>query len=217
MLENIRLSFQGIWSHKMRSFLTMLGVIIGIASIIAIVSTIKGTNEQIKQNLIGAGNNNVSITLKQGDGEYWMDNGAPDGVVPFTEEQKERIRSLEKVENASFFNNRSYVDGVTNGNARLDSGKAYGIDKNFLSTSGYVVSAGRGLIDSDYTEFHKVVLLDETAATALFPEESALGKTIEIRGEPFTVVGLIKKSESFQPVINSINDYYTYNLSLIHI
>ena len=49
MLENIRLAFQGIWSHKMRSFLTMLGIIIGIASIIAIVSTIKGTSEQIKE------------------------------------------------------------------------------------------------------------------------------------------------------------------------
>ena len=48
MLENIRLAFQGIWSHMMRSFLTMLGIIIGIASIIAIVSTIKGTSEQIK-------------------------------------------------------------------------------------------------------------------------------------------------------------------------
>ena len=51
MLENIRLAFQGIWSHKMRSFLTMLGIIIGIASIIAIVSTIKGTSEQIKEDL----------------------------------------------------------------------------------------------------------------------------------------------------------------------
>ena len=70
MLENVRLSFQGIWSHKMRSFLTMLGIIIGIASIISIVSTIKGTNEQIKQNLIGAGNNNVTVSLKQGDGDY---------------------------------------------------------------------------------------------------------------------------------------------------
>ena len=48
MLENLRLSFQGIWSHKMRSFLTMLGIIIGIAAIIAIVSTIKGTNEDRK-------------------------------------------------------------------------------------------------------------------------------------------------------------------------
>ena len=47
MLENIRLAFGGIWSHKMRSFLTMLGIIIGIAAIIAIVSTIQGTNDQI--------------------------------------------------------------------------------------------------------------------------------------------------------------------------
>ena len=52
MLENIRLAFQGIWSHMMRSFLTMLGIIIGIASIIAIVSTIKGTSEQIKEDLM---------------------------------------------------------------------------------------------------------------------------------------------------------------------
>ena len=63
MFENIRLAFQGIWSHKMRSFLTMLGIIIGIASIIAIVSTIKGTSEQIKDNLIGSGNNTVNVTL----------------------------------------------------------------------------------------------------------------------------------------------------------
>ena len=63
MLENINLAFQGVWSHKLRSFLTMLGIIIGIAAIITIVSTIQGTNEQIKQNLIGAGNNVVRVTI----------------------------------------------------------------------------------------------------------------------------------------------------------
>ena len=71
MLENIRLSFRGIWSHKMRSFLTMLGIIIGIAAIIAIVSTIQGTNEQIEKNHRGSGSNNVQVTLKK-DG-YDMD------------------------------------------------------------------------------------------------------------------------------------------------
>ena len=91
MGENIRLALKGIWSHRLRSFLTMLGVIIGIASIIAIVSTIKGTNEQIMQNLIGAGNNNVTISLRQGDSEYWMDGGVPDNVIPVTEPQKEEI------------------------------------------------------------------------------------------------------------------------------
>ena len=56
----------------MRSFLTMLGIIIGIAAIIAIVSTIKGTNEQIKENLIGSGDNTVTVSLYQGDWEYDM-------------------------------------------------------------------------------------------------------------------------------------------------
>ena len=68
MTEHFRMAFDGIWSHKLRSALTMLGVIIGIASIIAISSTIMGTNEQIKQNLIGAGNNAVTVKLYQGEG-----------------------------------------------------------------------------------------------------------------------------------------------------
>ena len=71
-MENIRLAFQGIWGHKMRSFLTMLGIIIGIASIITIVSTIKGTNEQIKENLIGSGSNVVQVSLYQDD---WVETG----------------------------------------------------------------------------------------------------------------------------------------------
>ena len=57
MFENIRLAFQGILAHKMRSLLTMLGIIIGIGSIIAIVSTIQGTNDQLREQLIGSGNN----------------------------------------------------------------------------------------------------------------------------------------------------------------
>ena len=87
MLENIKLSFQGIWSHKMRSFLTMLGIIIGISAIIAIVSTIQGTNEQIEKNLIGSGENKVDVQLCQGD--WAMDftyNGVPSGIPSVTED-----------------------------------------------------------------------------------------------------------------------------------
>ena len=211
MLENVRLSFQGIWSHKMRSFLTMLGIIIGIASIISIVSTIKGTNEQIKQNLIGAGNNNVTVRLKQGDGDYWMDNGLPSGVSKLSDDQKKRIREQDQVENASFYTERTYVSGIAKGNTTLDSAKALGVDENYLSTCGYQIYQGRGFVESDFSKTHKVVLLDDTAVLTLFPDESPVGKTIEIMGEPFTVIGVIKKADSFQPVINSRDDYYTYN------
>ena len=76
MLNSFNLALKSIWSNKMRSFLTMLGVIIGIASIIAIVSTIKGTNDQIMKNLIGAGNNAVTVTLHQGEDYYYIETTA---------------------------------------------------------------------------------------------------------------------------------------------
>ena len=113
MLENIRLSIQGIWSHKMRSFLTMLGIIIGIAAIISIVSTIKGTNEQIKQNLVGSGNNTVEIKLYQNDWEYGAAyNGLPQGVPVITDEIRESILEIEGVANASLYLNRNYAEGI---------------------------------------------------------------------------------------------------------
>lgn len=211
MFEDIRLAIQGIWSHKLRSFLTMLGVIIGIASIISIVSTIEGTNAQIMQNLIGAGNNNVKIILSQGEDQYWMDNGLPSGVSLLSDDQKERIRSLDDVENASFFNSRSYVDGIKSSSYSLEIGTALGIDMNYLDTCGYVVYEGRSFNESDYDNFLKNILLDETAAESLFPEGGAVGSTIEVRGEPFTVVGLIRKADKFQPVINSYEDYVNYS------
>ncbi|MDR0890249.1 MAG: ABC transporter permease, partial [Oscillospiraceae bacterium] len=67
MFESVQQAFQGVFSHKLRSFLTMLGIIIGIASIITILSTIKGTSEQIKENLIGAGGNVVTVQLYEQD------------------------------------------------------------------------------------------------------------------------------------------------------
>ena len=211
MSENIRLALKGIWSHRLRSFLTLLGVIIGIASIIAIVSTIKGTNEQIMKNLIGAGNNNVTISLRQGDSEYWMDAGVPANVIPVTESQKKEILDLDTVADASFYLKRSYAESITAGSNSLSGGSVFGVDNHYLSTVGYVIYKGRPLLDSDYTGFHKVALLDEKAANTLYPDKDPIGRVLEITGEPFTVVGLIKKSDSFKPVIESLQDYETYN------
>ena len=75
----------------------MLGIIIGIASIITIVSTIKGTNEQIKQSLIGSGNNAVRLRLCQDNSEYDLSwNPIPEGVVPITEETRAELAGIEQ-------------------------------------------------------------------------------------------------------------------------
>lgn len=213
MLENIRLSFQGIWSHKMRSFLTMLGIIIGIASIIAIVSTIQGTNEQLMQNVVGSGTNAVDINLSQGSADNPLDfswSSVPYGIPVLTENIREELLNVDGVEDATFYVSRTYADGIYYLNQSLQGADIYGIDSRYFNVNGYVVRTGREFIDSDYKNFHKVAILDQDAASTLFQEESALGKTIEISGEPFTVVGVAQLQSEFEPVINSIDEYYTY-------
>ena len=211
MIENIRLSFQGIWAHKMRSFLTMLGIIIGIAALISIVSTIAGTNEQIKKNLIGEGDNVIEITLNGNGGEYQIEyEGLPQGVPMISQEQKEEILDLEEVEQATLYQMRQYADSIYYQDKSLDGGMVLGIDEDYLDTCGYQIIRGRGFSEKDYKNSRKLVLLDETAAANFFEKGQEIGKTIEIKGEPFNVIGVIKKTEEYQPVINSIDEYYTY-------
>ena len=212
MIENIRLSFQGIWSHKMRSFLTMLGIIIGIASIISIVSTIKGTNEQIKKNLIGSGTNTVQIQLYQGDYQYEMlYNGLPDGIPVRDETTMEKIKSVKNVEDAAFYTSRSdYNNSVYYGNNGISGSQVFGVDNSYFTTNGLVLKSGRTFVGSDFTDFHAAAIIDADTADSLFDGENPIGKTIEISSIPFTVVGVVDEDSKFEPVINSIDEYYTY-------
>ena len=212
-MENIRLAFQGIWGHKMRSFLTMLGIIIGIASIISIVSTIKGTNEQIKNNLIGSGNNTVEVALWQGtqwELEIYSSADIPTGIPEVSDETCQQILDLDSVENVTRYNQRRSSDGVFYQNQSLSEVGIRGIDTNYFSTVGYVIRTGRNFIQDDFKNFRKVLILDQTAADSLFQNESPLGKTIEINQTPFTVIGVVDEASKFEPTINTIEDYYNY-------
>ena len=210
MIENIRLAFQGIWGHKLRSVLTMLGIIIGIAAIITIVSTIKGTNEQIKENLIGAGNNVVTVQLNQSGYSYDMSwSPVPDGVRTITERTRRQIEDIQGAERVSLYTSRNYSEQVYYLNSQFN-GEVYGIDTHYLSVYGYQIKSGRGFTEDDYKNFRKVALVDTTAVNTLFGGESPVGKPIELQGDVFTVVGVVALSEDFSPTINTINDYYLY-------
>jgi len=210
MLENIRLSFQGIWSHKLRSFLTMLGIIIGIAAIIAIVSTIKGTNEQIKKNLVGSGNNTVEITLNQYSSDYDFEySSMPEGIPVVSDEVYDEILAIDEVENVALFTRRQYSDQIFFKSSSY-SGQVLGIDANYFNTCDYIVTKGRGFDTEDYRGFRKVAIIHKDVAASLFQNEDPIGQTIEIKGEPFIVIGIVDKSSAFEPVINSLEDYYTY-------
>lgn len=210
MRENIGLAFQGIWGHKMRSVLTMLGIIIGIASIITIVSTIQGTNEQIKENLIGAGNNVVTVEPYQNGQQLdfsW--NSVPQGIRQITEDTRQELENISGAEKVSLYYSRNYSQTLFYQNTQFN-GKLYGIDENYLSVYGYQVKSGRGFTQGDFDNCRKVALVDTTAATSLFGGLDPVGKSLEIQNDVYIVAGVVAQSKEFAPVINSMKDYQLY-------
>lgn len=211
MFENIAISVRSIWSHKLRSLLTMLGIIIGIAAIITIVSTIKGTNDQIKANLIGAGTNVVTVSVQRADGSYVdLEYGTPpEGVLPIDEETRQELLELGSVEDCAFYCQRSWCDGVSYKNTAF-SGNVIGADSHYLKTNSYRVALGRGFLEEDFADRRKVVLLDTKAMESLFDGQNPIGETMEFMGVPFTVVGVVESTAKSSVTINNLNDYYMY-------
>lgn len=211
MLENIRLAFQGIWSHKMRSFLTMLGIIIGIASIIAIVSTIQGTNNALRDQLVGSGNNTVKVKLTQGGEEYQIydSSSIPTGIPVISDDTRQRILALDNVEKMTSYTIRFVSEGVYYQDKALSEFNIYGVDKDYFDTLSYNIKTGREFLQEDYDNFSRVVIIDQTASDNLFQGVSPLGKTVEVSGQPFTVVGVVYQSSTYEPNINDVEDYYT--------
>ena len=211
MIENIRLAFQGIWSHKMRSFLTMLGIIIGIASIIAIVSTIQGTNNALRDQLVGSGNNTVNVNLSSGGEEYQIydSSSIPSGIPVISEDTRQKILSLNNVEKMTSYTTRFVSDGVYYRDKPLSEFNIFGIDMDYFDTLSYSVRTGRELLKEDFDEYRKVIIVDQTASENLFQGANPLGRTVEINKQPFTVVGVVYKTSTYEPNIQDIDDYYT--------
>ena len=211
MLENIRLSFRGIWSHKMRSFLTMLGIIIGIAAIIAIVSTIEGTNEQIKQNLVGSGTNTVTVTLNQDGYPYEYDWAGKPDVQPFDDELREALSGLEHTQKLSYIHSRDYANSMVYLKTDLSDCGLLGVDESYFSTAGYQIIRGRGFTAQDLSGTGKnVCILDKVTYNNAFSGSNPLGETILINGVPFTVIGVAVQSSTFEPTINTVDEWYMY-------
>lgn len=212
MIENLHIAFRGIWTHKMRSFLTMLGIIIGIAAIIAIVSTIEGTNQQIKQNLIGSGSNTLDVQLYQNDWTIDLSyGGVPYGIGQISDEEMEQLRNIETVKSASKYTYREVYGGVYYGNEGMTGGYLKGVEQDYFSTANLSVKKGRLFLEDEVKKFSKVCVIDDVIESTLLQNEEPLGKILEIEGEPFIIVGVVNARSSFEPTIKTYQDYQTYS------
>lgn len=85
-----------------------------------------------------------------------------------------------------------------------------GIDQYYFGTAGYQTMEGREILEEDSQKKRQVAVIDESVQRSLFPDEDPIGKTIEIYGEPFTVIGVCTQVGQSELVINSEEEYWTY-------
>lgn len=209
MIENIRLSFKGIWSHKMRSALTMLGIIIGISSIIAIVSIIQSVSQMMKDQLVGGGDNTVEIGVFEkedifGNNYSAILSGAIEGVNTISQEDIDTINSLGNVVKATPCYKSSYCDVSYKSNSA--TGNVYGVEADFFSVKNCYLTSGRLLTQEDFDNKNNVAVIDTTMADALFQGEYCIGKTVNFNGELLVVVGVVEIPRDYDSV-KTIMDY----------
>lgn len=212
MFENIRISFQGIWAHKMRSLLTMLGIIIGIGALIAIVSTIKGTSEQIKNSIISK-DNVLRIKLMDGSWEYYSSEGSmAEGVGEISKEIIEEIKQIKEIENIATY--KSGQIGLSYKGVLTEGAIAYGIDETYFDVDSYKLVRGRLFTPKDISTNKKFVILTKKSQKDFGLGKNPIGQIIEIKGEPFVVIGIVEKEEK-KKKIDSLSELDIYNMEAL--
>lgn len=195
VLENIRLSLKGIWSHKMRSVLTMLGVIIGIASIITIIGLINGASNMLMENVSGEGTNTLSLELYDVVNNSYeaydvYTNGTIDGLSTISQEKLDAIREIDGVTDLSVYYKMTYVLPLVR-NDTDNYGRIYGVEKNYFKLTDYRLKRGRLFTQEDYDNKNNVIILDSSYANDLFGNSDWIGRTVTIGSSVFVVVGVI--------------------------
>ncbi|AVX30673.1 putative ABC transport system permease protein [Carboxydocella thermautotrophica] len=175
----IKLAWAGIKANKLRSFLTMLGVIIGVAAVIILVSIAQGTSQSVTGRIQGLGSNLVSVSLRSSE---------IDDTLTYEEVLKWQERPGVKG-----------VAPVLNGNVTVKYGnKKYdtsleGVTPEYEEVRNFHTQRGRFLLDSDVSLRQRVALVGTEVAKELFGQTNPVGKTIKINGENFVVVGLLEE------------------------
>lgn len=187
--ESFKMSLSSILSHKLRSFLTMLGIIIGVGSVIIVVALGQGAEKEIKESVVVNGKNVVDIQFTPEESEDPF--GAMYVEMPsLTQNEINLLKKAPLVENA-FGTNDMWGEATFQEN-KMDV-QVLGITPGYMEAQNVQMIYGRPLTEKDFTSTNRTVIIDEYTQEKLFKkEEEVLGQVIELMGEPFRVVGVYK-------------------------
>jgi ABC-type antimicrobial peptide transport system permease subunit len=199
--ENLKMAFDTLRGNKMRSFLTIFGVVVGVITVMLISSIISGINVAVEKEVESFGTRSIFL--------YKMDIGIRTSAPtreermrkPLTLDDANAISQLNSIEvavpfldiSSNFFGQKILVtgkNGKTSSSINLN-GTLPGVEK----APGEVLIEGRWFVESENTANANVCLIGDSVKEAYFPYEDPIGETIEIGGQQFRIIGLLEKRE----------------------
>ncbi|MCA6775431.1 ABC transporter permease [Enterococcus mundtii] len=191
MIENIRLAIQSIYQHRLRSLLTMLGIIVGIASIISIVSIINGNTENMKKQIIGGQTNSMRIEYDARSaflaGETGKNDRLPDYAPQLSEGDLQNLLTIAHAKNVSLFHEANMT--VYQRDQKTDT-IVLGMDSSFFEILPHTILAGRAMTETELRSQKQVAVITSDLAEIFFKHRNPLNQLIEINGTPFRIVGV---------------------------
>ena len=193
LLQTIPSAFAALRANKGRSVLTTLGIIIGVAAVIAIVALGEGASASVSNQLAGLGTN--LLTIMPGS---TRSGGAAAGAGSATTLKVDDADAI-----AQRIQGLSGVSPVVSGNAQIISGnqnwstRVQAVAPAYLTINDWKIASGSAFTDQDNTNANNVAVLGQTVASNLFPGgQSPIGQLVRIRNVPFTVVGVLASKGS---------------------
>ncbi|WDR04172.1 MacB family efflux pump subunit [Devosia algicola] len=205
--EALRMAMRAMIAHKLRTFLTMLGIIIGIASVVSVVALGQGSQQDVLERISSIGTNTINVYPGSG----------------FGDRSSNRIRTL-KASDAEAIAEQGFTDSVSplvSANATVlyrntaSNASVTGVSEGYFRVNGRELVEGVPLSEASIRQRTQDAVIDETAQAAIFPDgEDPLGQVIMLDRVPMRVIGVVKTVTGFGRGGDSANIYVPYTTAM---
>ena len=180
VLETFRQALQNVWSNKLRTFLTMLGIIIGVMAVIVIVGLGNGMTRSMRDSFSAMGPNTLSIQIWG----YGSRTATVDDLYDIVKKNPELLSSISP--QLDFSDNTPKV-----GTTQYRYGTVYGVDENYIKSKGYTLAKGRNIQYMDITDNKQICVIGDYINRTAYGG-NAVGQTIKLGAYKFRIVGVLK-------------------------
>ena len=181
MIQAFKMALKSIGSNKMRAFLTMLGIIIGVMALVILVSLVSGTTTSVEDQIDSLGTNAMTVTISDNKGN------------PVFMEDLSEWEAKKEVGQIAPYQSENLTAKYKSTSTTLS---VYGTTPDYYDVQGLKLLLGRFLKSTDVDNHTEVCVINETAATELLGLTDVVGKYISINGISYKIVGVLEDDES---------------------